>query len=203
MKDTLLIVFVKNIILGKVKTRLAKTIGTQGAFEVYKHIVEITELETSKMKSDTRIYFSDVVIEEKWSDSEKFVQKGKDLGERMKNAFIDGFSDGYKRIILIGSDLPDITSEIINEGLDQLKNKEVVFGPAEDGGYYLIGLTNVVHSIFEDKPWSTSSLLKLTLEELEKQNRSYHLLQKMNDIDTIEDLKKSTIYKEFINIVGE
>ena len=97
MKRTLLIIFVKNIILGKVKTRLAKTIGTQAAFEVYKHIVGILEKETSNLSCDISVYFSDVIIDEKWPDAIKKVQKGKDIGERMKNAFKEAFDEGYEK----------------------------------------------------------------------------------------------------------
>ena len=84
---TLLIIFVKNPVLGKVKTRLAKTIGDERALQVYKNLVEITENVTSKISLDKRIYFSDVIIEEKWSKTAKFVQKGADLGKKMQNSF--------------------------------------------------------------------------------------------------------------------
>ena len=196
MNKELIIVFVKNIILGKVKTRLAKTIGTQGAFEVYKELVEITEHATEKIDTDRRIYFSDVVIESKWKSDFKAVQDGENLGERMKNAFIEGFNDGYERIVLIGSDLPDINSEIIEKGLKTLKNSDVVFGPAVDGGYYLVGMSKMHDSIFDNKPWSKSHLLDVTLEELDKQNTSYTLLDMLNDIDTFEDLEASLFYQQ-------
>ena len=179
------------------KTRLAKTIGTQGAFDVYSYIVELTEAETQKMNCDKRIYFSDAVIDTKWNNTDKFVQKGNDLGQRMKNAFNEGFEDGYKRIILIGSDLPDINSDIMNEGLNSLKQREVVFGKAEDGGYYLVGMTKMIDSIFDDKPWSTENLLELTLAELSSRSVKYTLLKELNDVDTIEDLVSSSIFSRF------
>lgn len=193
-KKELLIVFVKNIKLGKVKTRLAKTIGNEGAFQVYKHLVAITENATNQVFSNKRIYFSDVIIEEKWRDTPKFVQKGLDLGEKMKNSFKKGFDDGFENIILIGSDLPDISSKIIQQGFNKLEQNEVVFGPAEDGGYYLVGMRNPHLSIFKNKQWSTESLLKNTLSELKDNDISYSLLQSLNDIDTFEDLKTSKLY---------
>lgn len=195
MTKTLIIVFVKNIKLGKVKTRLAKTIGNQGAFEVYSELVKITELATANITTDKRIYFSDAVIDSKWTNSYKTIQQGNNLGERMKNAFIDGFKDGYERIVLIGSDLPDINAKHIKNGLNHLKNSEVVFGPAIDGGYYLVGMSKMYHSIFDDKPWSQSSLLKQTLNELDQNKISYSLLETLNDIDTFEDLEASEFYK--------
>ena len=194
MTKELIIVFVKNIKLGKVKTRLAKTIGDQGAFEAYSELVKVTEKATENITTDKRIYFSEAIVETKWKNDYKAVQVGADLGLRMKNAFITGFENGYNRIVLIGSDLPDIDSKHLQNGLDALKNNETVFGPAEDGGYYLIGLNKMHNFIFENKPWSQSNLLKETLKELEQKNISYSLLETLNDIDTFEDLEKSAFY---------
>lgn len=196
--DQLLIVFVKNIKLGKVKTRLAKTIGDDGAFEVYKHLVEITEQETQQLNNTTiHIYFSDKIISEKWQGMEKFVQSGITLGDRMRNAFDHGFQLGYQKIVGVGSDLPDLNHSIIASGFDALDKSETVFGPAEDGGYYLIGMKQLIPQIFENKPWSQETLMKETLRELETLNYTTELLQTLNDVDTIEDLRNSTIAKNF------
>ncbi|WP_223032781.1 TIGR04282 family arsenosugar biosynthesis glycosyltransferase [Hanstruepera marina] len=199
MSDNLVIVFVKNIKLGKVKTRLAKTIGDQEAFEVYKLLVKKTEKATQNLLVDTHIYFSDAVIVTKWPNTYKTVQKGNDLGERMKNAFKDGFEKGYKNIVLIGSDLPDISEVIINQAFESLKTHDTVFGPAEDGGYYLVGIKNLNHTIFDNKPWSDSNLLNKTIEELNSSAISIGLLQTLNDIDTFEDLKTSSIYNTYLH----
>ena len=198
MSEKLLIIFVKNILLGKVKTRLAKTIGKPAAFEVYKHLVEITERETSRMKScDVHIYFSDVIIDDKWPNQKKFIQQGIDLGERMQNAFKNGFELGYQNIIGIGSDLPDLNAEIINHGFEKLNENDTVFGPAEDGGYYLIGMNKLLRFVFENKQWSTNDLLFVTKNELQEANYSIAELTTLNDIDTLDDLKSSTISKYF------
>ncbi len=84
----------------------------------------------------------------------------------MYNAFLDGFKAGYKKIVLIGSDLPNISSKHILKGFDVLNENDVVFGPAEDGGYYLIGLKKEIPELFINKPWSQPQLLENTLEEL-------------------------------------
>jgi hypothetical protein len=200
MSKNLLIVFVKNIILGKVKTRLAKTIGDVGAFNIYYELFSITERESKKVSVDRNIYFSDVIIPFKWENDVKFVQDGEDLGERMKNAFQHGFNNNYDNIILIGSDLPNISKEIIVSGFDSLQKSDVVFGPALDGGYYLIGLSKMNTSIFDNKPWSQSTLLDVTLQELSDQKISVSLLKSLNDIDTYEDLVASDFYKNNIRI---
>lgn len=196
MSKNLLIVFVKNIILGKVKTRLAKTIGDVGAFNIYSELFAVTERESLKVAVDRHIYFSDVIIPSKWEHDLKYVQDGADLGKRMENAFQSGFDQGYENIILIGSDLPDISEEIINQGFEALSATDVVFGPALDGGYYLVGLSKMNRTIFTNKPWSQPSLLDNTLQELDAQQIPVSLLPSLNDIDTFEDLIQSDFYQK-------
>jgi len=200
MSKELVIVFVKNIKLGKVKTRLAKTIGNQGAFEVYSELVKVTEKATEDLSVDKRIYFSDAAVDTIWKNDYKTVQQGVDLGERMKNAFKKGFEDGYERIVLIGSDLPDITANHINQGLEALKQNEVTFGPAEDGGYYLLGLSKMRNFVFDNKPWSETHLLEETLSELKENGVTYTTLNYLNDIDTYEDLIASKFYQSNIEL---
>jgi rSAM/selenodomain-associated transferase 1 len=195
MNKELVIVFVKNVKLGKVKTRLAKTIGNQGAFEVYSELVKITETALQNLNVEKRIYFSDTVVGSKWKGLYKTVQQGNNLGERMKKAFLEGFRDGYDRIVLIGSDLPDIEAKHIKNGLSVLKDTNMVFGPAEDGGYYLIGMKKMYDLVFDNKPWSQTNLLKETLDELKKNNITFSTLETLNDIDTFEDLEASNFYK--------
>lgn len=195
MNKALVIVFVKNIKLGTVKTRLAKTIGDYGAFEVYAELVKVTEKATQKLNADKRIYFSTKIEENLWPNHHKKVQYGKDLGERMLNAFKDGFNDGYKNILIIGSDLPDISEHHINKAIEALNSNDAVFGPAEDGGYYLVGLSQLIPSVFINKPWSQATLLTETLQELKENNFKVSTLTTLNDIDTFEDLKASAFYK--------
>jgi len=197
----LLIVFVKNAILGTAKTRLAKTIGNDAAFEVYKYLMQITEEATLGVKDcDVHIYFSSEKDPTRWNGFQQYVQKGTDLGERMLGAFKTGFELGYEQIVGVGSDLPDLTSEIIEKGLAELNSNETVFGPAEDGGYYLIGMRSMIDCIFEDKPWSTESLLDVTLDELKSKGHSVGIIQTLNDVDTEEDLMNSSISEQFAHV---
>ena len=202
--ENLLIVFAKNIVLGKVKTRLAKTIGDNEAFNVYVHLVKITERESLKMENcDVHIYFSDVVLKALWPGNQKYVQVGNGLGERMKNAFDSSFKLGYKRVIGIGSDLPDLNADVMNRGLKSLQSNDTVFGPSEDGGYYLIGMNQMISEIFIDKAWSTETLLNETKLELDALGYSCELLEELNDVDTIEDLKTSSIAEKFSYLLEE
>jgi len=200
MTDALVIVFVKNIKLGTVKTRLAKTIGDFGAFEVYSELVKITEQATEALDIDKRIYFSNAVVDTKWTNDSKTIQNGIDLGERMLNAFKEGFEAGYKKIVLIGSDLPDINAIHITDAIEALSNTDTVFGPAEDGGYYLIGLKRLVPEIFINKSWSQPNLLNETLQELHKLQVSVSTLEALNDIDTYDDLIASDFYKSNLKL---
>ncbi len=140
------------------------------------------------------------MIETKFENTYKAVQKGNDLGERMKNAFQKGFEDGFQNIILIGSDLPDISKTHIKKGFEKLKSSQVVFGPAIDGGYYLIGISKMNTQIFENKPWSQPNLLDETLHELHNLNISVSILDALNDIDTFEDLIASNFYKKDLEL---
>lgn len=197
----LLIVFVKNAVLGHAKTRLAASIGDESAFEVYKHLIGITERETVSLKdSDIHVYFSSEITDDLWEGQQKFVQQGADLGARMQDAFQRGFDLGYGRIIGVGSDLPDLNAEVMTEGLNALTSNEAVFGPSEDGGYYLIGMNRLISCIFENKPWSTETLLNETLSELQSNNITVASLRELNDIDTIEDLQASSIADAFSHL---
>ena len=195
----LLIVFVKNAILGTAKTRLAKTIGNEAAFEVYKHLMQITEQATLELEGcDVHIYFSSEKDSTRWNGYKQYVQQGSDLGERMSDAFSTGFELGYERIVGVGSDLPDLTSEIIERGLNELNENDAVFGPAEDGGYYLIGMRSMISCIFENKPWSTEELLDITLEELKSNGHAVGIIETLNDVDTEEDLMKSSLKEWYL-----
>lgn len=198
MKKDLVIVFAKNIVKGKVKTRLAKTQGDDFAYNVYTRLVDITEKESTQVDSaDVHVYFSDQIVPERWPNQEKFVQQGESLGDRMKHAFQQGFAAGYERIIGVGADLPDLSSEVMREGLNSLTQSDTVFGPSDDGGYYLIGMRTMIPQIFENKPWSTEALLEITRNELNELGYSCTLLGTLNDVDTIEDLKESWLGAEF------
>ncbi|MFK7786804.1 MAG: TIGR04282 family arsenosugar biosynthesis glycosyltransferase [Crocinitomicaceae bacterium] len=195
----LLIVFVKNAILGTAKTRLAKTIGNEAAFEVYKHLMKITEEATLGVNDcDVHIYFSSEKDPTRWSGFTQYVQQGNDLGQRMSDAFRTGFGLGYEQIVGVGSDLPDLTSHIIEKGLNELNENEAVFGPAEDGGYYLIGMSSMLECIFENKPWSTEQLFDVTLDELKSKGHSVGIIETLNDVDTEEDLMKSNLKEWYI-----
>lgn len=197
----LLIVFAKNPHYGSVKTRLAEMIGKEQALEIYTHLFQTTECIVKKLNNcDVHVYFTESTDESSFAGISKFLQQGEDLGERMRQAFEAGFSSGYNRIVGIGTDLPDLTAEIIHKAITKLDCNELVFGPAEDGGYYLLGMNQLHASVFENKLWSTENLLQITIEELKNQQLKFHLLETKNDIDTYEDFLMSTLAEKMPHI---
>jgi rSAM/selenodomain-associated transferase 1 len=198
MSKNLLLLFTRNPELGKVKTRLAKTIGNKAALEIYAFLLEHTKKVTQKASCDKAVFYS-VEIQENdiWEETiyQKYLQKGEDLGERMKNAFQLGFDKGYEKVVIIGSDLYDLKTDHIKKAFQKLEDKDVVIGPAEDGGYYLLGLKEIPPNIFNNKAWGTSTVRKDTLYNL--QNLSVHLLETLNDIDVFEDIKNNPVFHPF------
>ena len=195
----LLIIFTRNPVLGKVKTRLAKTVGDKTALDIYHFLLQKTKEVTKKISCDKKVYYSEKIIEDDLWDQyiyQKKEQYGNDLGERMKNAFNDGFKNNYEKIIVIGSDLFDLESSHINEAFKKLNHNNVVIGPALDGGYYLIGLKKLHPKIFQNKNWGTSSVRKETLKNLEKVD--VHLLPMLNDVDVIEDIEHHPAFTKFL-----
>tara|TARA_B100001778_G_scaffold106973_1_gene87561 strand:- start:637 stop:1233 length:597 start_codon:yes stop_codon:yes gene_type:complete len=195
----LLIIFCKNLIEGQVKTRLAKSIGTKKALFVYKKLIEKTIEAVKPVNSQKVVYYSKFINNnDKWNDfvNEKKIQKGNNLGEKINNAFTEGFKSKFSPIIVIGSDLWDIKHSDINLAFNSLTKNDYVIGPSIDGGYYLIGMNTINSKLFKNKSWSKSTLLKETINELK--NKNLKLLDSKNDIDTLEDLNSNETLKKML-----
>jgi rSAM/selenodomain-associated transferase 1 len=115
-------------------------------------------------------------------------QRGKDLGERLSNISNMLFEKGYGKVIITNSDSPNLPSDFISSSLNYLDEKDIVLGPCEDGGYYLVGLNQHEPEIFMDIPWSTSQVTKITKQKAIARGRSIFLNKKWYDVDTKEDL---------------
>ena len=199
MSKNLLLVFTRNPALGKVKTRLAKTIGDKTALEIYTFLLERTRDIAAKVTADKAVYYSVKIRENDIWDAtifQKHLQVGEDLGIRMLHAFKNGFETGYEKVLIIGSDLYDLTSETIENAFIALENNEVVIGPAEDGGYYLLGMNSLEEKIFKNKDWGTETVRKDTLEDLK--DKKVFLLGELNDIDIFEDIEHHPAFQTFL-----
>jgi rSAM/selenodomain-associated transferase 1 len=191
-----LLFFIKNPEKGRVKTRLASAVGDEVAVKLYRRF--LLEM-LSTLNQGTFLFYLCFYPENSLSNLKRWLgdnylympQKGEDLGERMKNGFIDAFAMNFKRAVLIGSDIPDLPLEYIEEAFASLIEKDVVIGPTFDGGYYLIGVKDKVFfpKIFEGIPWSTDKVLEKTMKVMKQEGLTVHTLQLLRDIDTIDDLR--------------
>jgi uncharacterized protein len=188
--DNAVIIFVKNPVAGKVKTRLAAAIGNDKALDIYLHLITHTVNAAVNVAADKYIYFSDEIDTTIGQNAafKKAVQSGADLGERMKNAFSDVLNNAYHKVIITGTDCPGISPEILQRAFNQLAGTDVVIGPAADGGYYLLGMKALHPVLFDNIEWSTSAVLQTTVERCTQNNLQCQLLEELSDIDEEKDL---------------
>lgn len=193
MGENCLIIFVRNPEKGKVKTRLAKDFGESETLELYKNFIRDILERTKSDKYEIRVFAwppgSDVHLAKIFGATYKYRhQKGNDLGSRMRHAISESFEEGFKKVILIGSDVPHIKNDVIEAGFLSLEKKNSVIGPAKDGGYYLIGFNkeSFFEDAFKDIEWGQNTVYDKTLKKLDKVG--YAVLDLMGDIDYLEDL---------------
>ncbi|MEO2071064.1 MAG: TIGR04282 family arsenosugar biosynthesis glycosyltransferase [Zunongwangia sp.] len=197
----LLLIFTRNPEFGKVKTRLARDIGHQASLDIYKFLLAHTAKICTPLDTEKAVYYSEEIPnDDLWNATvfQKKKQVGEDLGERMQNAFAEGFNLGYSKIIIIGSDLYDIETKDLEQAFKVLNNHEIVIGPAEDGGYYLLGMKQLYPKLFKNKNWGTATVLQDTINELKKSN--YKLLEKRNDVDLYSDIKDHPAFIPFFKV---
>lgn len=196
-----MLIFLRNPVLGKTKTRLAKTIGDEKALKIYLKLLTHTLQTASRLKKATvRLCFTEQADESDFFKAYNFEntqQKGDDLGQRMQHEFEKGFAEGYGKVVVIGTDLPTLATHHLENAFEALNTFDAVLGPAADGGYYLLGLKKSIPEVFRGKAWGTETVLRETLLDLEK-NKVY-LLETLNDIDTEEDLAAYPAYKKLLN----
>jgi hypothetical protein len=189
MKNAL-IIFQKNPELGKVKTRLASTIGNENALKIYSVLVKHTHDLASQIAAKKYLFFSDFQeYSEEWSDYSLKTQSGSDLGLRMFNAISEVKKEGAERIVVLGTDCYELTADIISDAFERLENNDYCIGPAIDGGYYLIGTTNPDESVFLGKEWSTDTVFREAEKSIHEMGKKLAILSALSDVDREEDLK--------------
>lgn len=194
-KKNVVIIFLKYPEAGKVKTRLAKDVGDDEAARIYSHMALNVIEGAIDPKSYHTIIFYDPPEREKeiknWIGEKELQyspQIGNTLGDRITNAFKEVYSHGADKTVIIGTDCLEVNSEIINEAISLLEKTQVVLGPAEDGGYYLLALNQYRPQIFQDINWSTEQVLDQTVSKILEDKLSYSLLKTLKDVDTLKDL---------------
>ncbi len=196
MDDRCLLFFIKDPGKGRVKTRLASAVGDKMAAKLYGRF--LLEMLFTLNKGTFLFYLCHYPedslrgLKDWLGDHYLYMpQMGQNLGERMKNGFLEAFSMNFKRVILVGSDIPDLPLEFIEEAFTSLREQDGVIGPSFDGGYYLIGFRNKTFPprVFEGIRWSTESVFDETMKVLKQEGLTVHTLQPLRDIDTVEDLR--------------
>lgn len=198
MRKNLLIIFYRNPELGKVKTRLAATLGDANALAIYLKLVNHTKAITAELDVDKIVYYSHHVDrEDNWQNNsyDKQLQVGETLGEKMANALKTNFERGYDAICVIGSDCFELTSAILQDAFVALKTHHGVLGPAKDGGYYLLGTRKFIPALFLNKTWSTATVAEDTINDFVKLGLAYHTLPLLTDVDREEDLPREMLTK--------
>lgn len=202
-----LILFAKDPVEGRVKTRLSSLLDAPTILSLYcrflgdsiEKICSVAEVDRFiGIASDPQTrYFDDV---SRNHPVRLFVQEGGNLGERMRRAFEDRFKEGYERVVIIGSDSPTLPAAYITQALQS--EKDVVIGPSTDGGYYLIGMYGKMTDIFESVPWGTDRVLSETLNVLKDQRAETELLPVWYDVDLPEDLRFLKTHLEWMVHTG-
>ncbi len=193
-----LILFVRNPELGKVKTRLARTVGDEQALRIYLELLRHTRNLAMTVEARRYLYYSHFIDEkDNWPAShfEKMLQSEGDLGTKMADAFHrvselhrgNRKNGGSTKMVIIGSDCASLSSDIVREAFRALSNHPYVLGPAKDGGYYLLGMNKFTPQLFQDMPWSTNEVSTITQQRIKDLGHTYHLLPELPDIDYAED----------------
>jgi rSAM/selenodomain-associated transferase 1 len=193
MHTEALIIFVRKPEQGKVKTRLAASVGEDEALRIYQLLLEHTKAVANQLDCDKYVFYASAIEpDDMWSNGfTKRLQAESDLGARMKSAFADLFQLGYQRICIIGSDCFELTPLIVQQAFAGLNEADIVIGPAKDGGYYLLGMRHGIKEVFEGVQWSTENVFAQTMELAAKVGWTCSLLPRLVDVDTVEDLPES------------
>lgn len=184
-----LVVFIRQPVAGRVKTRLAASVGTERACAIY---VAMAEHMVRHVQSDawtTVLYVDDsegLLPEQQWLGMTPREQRGDSLGERLANAVAE---HADARVVVIGTDAPDVNANVVATAFDALDDNHVVLGPAYDGGYYLIGLQRPLPEVFEGIDWSTNRVLLQTMQVAVNAGATVKILGPLRDIDVEEDLR--------------
>lgn len=185
-----LLIFIRNPQFGKVKTRLARTLGDEEALRIYHFLLEKTREVALAVQAKRWLFYSDFIERnDDWPEADFFkkTQSRGDLGERMEQAFQISFEAGAEKAVIIGSDCPELTSEVLETAFENLETADFVLGPTLDGGYYLLGMKELQPFLFRDIEWSTTTVRAKTMEKIEILGRTCTLLPTLADVDTEAD----------------
>lgn len=190
-----LLIFIKEPVPGRVKTRLAAEIGADAACHVYRQCVERTLERLTELRDDITLCVEPAEASgriQAWLGSAWPVQpqRGATLGERLADATDRTFTEGVQRVVVIGTDSPWLDDTLVEKAFSAMERADLVLGPAVDGGYYLVGLAKPAPGLFRGIPWSTSRVLDQMLANARTLGRAVSLLPEGYDIDRLADLQR-------------
>jgi hypothetical protein len=189
-----LIIFAKEPQEGKVKTRLMKYLSCRGCQDLYKAFLKDTINLAKRLQCKDKILAfeaenKDPIYLNKIASGFKFYrQQGKDLGQKMHNAFEFAKSRKASRIVLIGSDSPTLPVDYIKEAFQKLEKNDLILGPSYDGGYYLIGLKNPCLALFKGIKWGSARVFQDTIKNSKNLKKKVFSLRKWYDVDDFNSL---------------
>lgn len=188
-----LLIFIKNPIKGRAKTRLAATVGDDEALRIYLELLKHTRNIATEIDAHRNLFYSHFINEnDEWNnpDFDKQLQIEGDLGKKMAAGFQTAFEKGATKVVIVGSDCATLTKEIIDSAFAKLETNDFVIGPAVDGGYYLLGMKAFTPEVFQNIAWSTEAVFPQTINFIKNKNKTYALLPTLSDIDYEEDWVK-------------
>jgi uncharacterized protein len=194
-QDTVVVVFLKEPRPGHVKTRLAASIGPEAAMVMYRLLAEtvvraLDDVPFTVVCAVDRPAALEAVSAWLGESHRLIVQEEGDLGTRLLGATKSMRLAGYRNVIIIGTDAPQVDASCVIAAAAALQDHDVVLGPAYDGGYYLVGTSSDVDGIFDNITWSTEHVLRQTLGACAEKGASVQLLAPLRDIDTLDDVRQ-------------
>lgn len=191
-----LVIFTRYPEPGTTKTRLIPVLGPEGAANLQRQMTERTLRMAGDLQQKRRVSIevryeggTDRLLRDWLGDDLRLKEQGRgDLGERMARAFRESFGVGDSAVVLVGSDCPEITPDVLQAAFHALAEADLVLGPASDGGYYLVGLRRSIPHLFVGIRWGDSEVLDKTLQIATEQHLSVRLLEELHDVDRPEDL---------------
>lgn len=200
MPSDILLIFIKNPVLGRVKTRLAKDLGDEKALEVYQELLAITHKTALGSRVENWLYYSDFIDEHDEFKAANFCKKRQiqslNLGDRLKAAFKEAFDAGAQRVVVIGSDCPELTEEHLVSLFGSLRKNNLTICPAQDGGYVALGMTSFLPALFEGIDWSSEYVFEQTLERFRQQTGSLLRVSVVKSLRDLDDFADWNYYAE-------
>ncbi|MBC8212140.1 MAG: TIGR04282 family arsenosugar biosynthesis glycosyltransferase [Gammaproteobacteria bacterium] len=199
MFPTLIQLFARPPLAGRVKTRLIPDVGVQSATAIYRHCLQHNLQLVQQTDFDVQIWLTDPSSDTIFNHQPISIQQGKHLGQRMYYALADALQNGYQKVILIGSDCLELSPAILQRVCAKLDQHDLVFIPALDGGYVLVAARHSIDCrLFEGIDWGSAQVLIQTLEAAMRCGINTALLNPLRDIDTADDLQHYAELKQYL-----